>query len=639
MPRNSLCGLIALTSTLYAGLHADQDPSCGEGKRPMRITARHIEANGVGYNQGYTTLEAFFSPLEPWNNEWVPFLDLRGHLFNDGKPAANAGVGLRYLTSSRVWGANAYYDYRDTNRQHYNQISAGLESLGQIWDFRLNGYLPVGDKISPWYRPRFAKFQGHSLYVSRKREFAMRGANAEVGAHVDYFKDVPLYFAAGPYYLEGQGNVAWGGELRAAIDISDYVRLEGNTSYDRAFRWIGQGQLSLNFSFGGKRQVRQCKSSSCCMAMALSDRSLQRVDRNEIIALDHQRKTFQANLPYSFIFVNNLSSSTGTWESPYPTLQLAQANSAPGDVIYVLPGNGSPYDVSSLGANGFKMQQGQSLWGSSVSHAVATPYGMVTVPSLSAEMPTVLSTGTTSVVTMDNRCEVSGMHVVGSGVINGINASFTPIAGTSVEVMIDRNVVESSGAGPVAGISAANSGLGSMQAWIAGNQISSVSATGGGISFGVIANNLNSGSMTFSIADNQISNILSNGGGLSFGVATDNNGGSVTASITDNQFFNIVGGGGGSFGVLVQNNVSGSMTASIAGNKILNAPSLPQVGINVLNSAGAGPLCATLFGNDAEPSIVLFEDPTAGTFTLDSSTGKNTPVPTEVGTITPGNCP
>ena len=32
----------------------------------MRVTARHIESNGIGYNQGYTTLEGFFSPMSPW---------------------------------------------------------------------------------------------------------------------------------------------------------------------------------------------------------------------------------------------------------------------------------------------------------------------------------------------------------------------------------------------------------------------------------------------------------------------------------------------------------------------------------------------------------------------------------------------
>jgi hypothetical protein len=86
-------------------------PCCAVSPNPMRITARHIEEKGVGYNQGYTTVEGFFSLVEPLNESCIPFMDLRGHVFNNGKMAANGGLGVCYLTSSRIWGANAYYDY------------------------------------------------------------------------------------------------------------------------------------------------------------------------------------------------------------------------------------------------------------------------------------------------------------------------------------------------------------------------------------------------------------------------------------------------------------------------------------------------------------------------------------------------
>ena len=112
--RTALLGPIALISLCFAELPADieiaseptpsetmQPPppkpsSCGMSQKPMRITARHIESKGVGYDQGYTTLEGFFSPVECWNTRWTPFLDIRGHVFNNGKFAANAGVGVRY---------------------------------------------------------------------------------------------------------------------------------------------------------------------------------------------------------------------------------------------------------------------------------------------------------------------------------------------------------------------------------------------------------------------------------------------------------------------------------------------------------------------------------------------------------------
>jgi len=52
---------------------------------------------------------------------------------------------------------------------HYNQVSLGLESLGERWDFRANGYLPVGDKKSRLFDPKFDKFDDHSLIISQKK--------------------------------------------------------------------------------------------------------------------------------------------------------------------------------------------------------------------------------------------------------------------------------------------------------------------------------------------------------------------------------------------------------------------------------------------------------------------------------------
>lgn len=255
MRTNYLFSLLALTSLSLVHLHAEDpapDEPCGSTPKPMRMTTRHIEGNGIGYNKGYTTIEGFFAPYKVGN--WTPFLDVRGHVLNDGQLAANAGLGARYLTDSRIWGMNTYYDYRNSNHQHYNQVALGLESLGKIWDFRVNGYLPVGDKTSSSYDWDFDKYVGYNILLKGKREFAMKGLSSEAGFHIDHFKKLPIYFAAGPYYLEGKGKNVWGGQLRGALDLAENIRLEGNTSYDNVFKWVGQGQVSLIIPFGHKKR-------------------------------------------------------------------------------------------------------------------------------------------------------------------------------------------------------------------------------------------------------------------------------------------------------------------------------------------------------------------------------------------------
>ena len=75
----------------------DQDKEkatkCHSPYHSMHFGARHTEANGVGYNDGYTTLEGF--GIYDENESFMPFLDLRAHVFNNGKMAGNVGLGSR----------------------------------------------------------------------------------------------------------------------------------------------------------------------------------------------------------------------------------------------------------------------------------------------------------------------------------------------------------------------------------------------------------------------------------------------------------------------------------------------------------------------------------------------------------------
>jgi hypothetical protein len=379
--------------------------------RPMRVSVRYTTPRGIGYRPGYTTLEGFFSQV--YQERWVPFLDVRGHVFDDGRLAANAGLGCRYLADTRVWGFNAYYDYRKMSHQHYNQAAAGVESLGKVWDFRLNGYLPVGKKQSHFRHLKFKEFSGHTMYVRARRDSALAGANLEAGVHVDHYEAAPFYFNAGPYYLHGKGVTTWGGQLRGAVDLCDqYLRLEANVSYDHFFRWIGQAQMSVNVSFGKRVRLRK-SDCSCRCETALYARTEQRVDRNEIVPVARTHEFLAAidpatDEPYFFVFVDNMSSSNGTFESPYPTLLLAQNNSSPRDIIYVFPGNGT-----STGMNaGITLKDSQMLLGAGTKYKFNTTLGKVSIPPLAPIIPVLSNTGTTNpIVTLANNNRVSGLYI------------------------------------------------------------------------------------------------------------------------------------------------------------------------------------------------------------------------------------
>ena len=162
----------------FCVLHAEENSlccksqACGSNARAYSITVGHTEGSGIGYNQGYTSIDAYLAPLK-YNKEWSPYVDLSGHIFNNGRWAANAGLGIRYLNSI-AWGGNVYYDYRKTNHSHYNQIGVGLEAIGSFWSVHINGYLPFGKKKSPFFdsnineiigNAEFAYFQGNQIFL------------------------------------------------------------------------------------------------------------------------------------------------------------------------------------------------------------------------------------------------------------------------------------------------------------------------------------------------------------------------------------------------------------------------------------------------------------------------------------------
>lgn len=281
--------LCVLAATVCAA--ADECECCQEGPRSERISIRHIEAKGIGYHHGYSSLELFLTPLTTYC-KFMPFIDARGHIFNNGKFAANAGAGLRFLPEcvNQVFGFNAFYDYRNTRRQHYNQVSAGLEVLGERWDYRINGYLPVGKTKTHFFNYFFEFFpQINGFTLTAERQLAMKGGDAEVGYHFPEINCIELYSALGPYYYASRGNNevhTVGGRLRILGTFYTYFTVEAIVTYDHLFKWIGQGAIALNIPFGPHKIIRECECSIC-------DRMLQRVQHNEIIVLDKHRKSLK----------------------------------------------------------------------------------------------------------------------------------------------------------------------------------------------------------------------------------------------------------------------------------------------------------------------------------------------------------
>jgi hypothetical protein len=404
-------------SSMYS--NSDHPSECLSPYHRMHIGVRHNEARGVGYFDGYTTLEAF-GIYDEYSKYFMPFLDLRGHVFNSGKLAGNVGIGERTVIPciEHTFGSYLYYDVRSANHNlTVNQLSPGLELVGKRMEYRINGYFPVGSTKSHKYGYKFNDFSGHRIILKSHQQRAMTGGDAEVGVHITQSTHYDLYSAVGTYYFHASHASSWGGRTRLLGRYKEYVALEVAYSWDHLFRSIVQGSVALTYPFG-KKLKRTGKGCPQADDLLLSRASFA-PSRFEIPVVKRVRRHNKAinpatDRPWTVWFVDNTSSSRGTIGSPFPTLAQAQAASSPNDMIYVFSGDGTTTGMDS----GITLQDGQYFFGSGRSQQFPTTKGIKTISRMSKYRPTIAGT-----VTVNNDNVVSGFVISNGAIISANNAA------------------------------------------------------------------------------------------------------------------------------------------------------------------------------------------------------------------------
>jgi hypothetical protein len=529
---------IQLPSLTTQSRELSRESNCQEctGKTPsMSVSVRHIDPGGIGFKEGYTTLEGFFSLNK---GSYIPFLDLRGHVFNNGKYAANAGLGLRFVSGCRSYGINSYYDYRTTKHQHYNQIEVGLESIGEKFDIFINGYLPVGSKKSPFFAKEkttmneisgeefdFGFFSGNNLFLTatsgsitssmitrKKVEFAMKGIEGFFRFTLPARNNFFVSAGAGPYYYKGDyGKHAVGGKGIVSATWKNSITARVIGSYDNLFHGKVQGEVGFTWTFGPRESQKRRKNSGDCCIPLFSQKLVSSPVINEIIVLDkhHIKKTSQVvtslagttaiaidpstGLPYTFWFVNNTSSSAGTFESPFPTLLAAQNASSASDVIYVFAGDGTTKGMD-LGIN---LKNFQRLLGASIPQSLPTTQGLIVIPPQGSLMPSITAPFGASVVNVAGNNSISGFQIAtdAAGTING-SYCIGSVSSDTANLFVSNNILTANNG--AVGIFPNNP---SGQITIVGNQLNSADMLG---TFGMYFAQTN-GFGTYNIENNIVS--------------------------------------------------------------------------------------------------------------------------------------
>lgn len=321
-----------------------------------------------------------------------------------------------------------------------HQIGAVLEVLSRHVDLRLNGYYPFsGTKTITTFI--FERFIGNSAVIRRKARLSLPSIQGEVGFPIPGTQIIDLYFAIGPYYLFNQhtggqfgisSHNTWGGKDRLTAQVYEGIFLGIEGTYDGIFHGTFQGYVAFslplgpaNIRTGGCLWRKWYNSPKCCSEAHMARRLTQDVQRNEIIPVRRRERNDipfinpDTGLPFHFIFVDNTSSSLGTFESPFSTLAAAQASSNPGDIIYLFPGDGTTMGNDT----GFAMQTSQMLSGTGTELRV----GGVSIPPLTpGRMPMMTNTAGDGVNLADFTTvqglfinDPTGVGINAAGTING----------------------------------------------------------------------------------------------------------------------------------------------------------------------------------------------------------------------------
>ncbi len=353
------------------------------------LDIRHRDPKGVGYETGYTTIDYFLT--HRFGKPQFLF-NVRGHVFNNAQFAANGGFGFRFpwMNEKLLFGANLFYDFRSAHHILAHQAGAGLEFLHKSVDLRFNGYYPFGGDRS-YEEKQFKRFTGNEIIIDQKIVSTLPKIEAEVG--------LPFgngwYLAGGPYYLFREkrhgthlGN-AWGGGLRLRLNLGKYLWVEGQVTHDSIFNTRGQGVIALRIlGFPAKEKGRNLWNVP--------------IFRSEIIPLEKKKREValyeggEDDL-FRVLFVDNtFVGGDGTFEAPFSSLKEAEANSQPGDVIYVFPGDGTPHNMDEgiiLKEDQLIASSGAPLEMGDVVIPPMTPGAIPSITNIHPDEPVVLNPG------------------------------------------------------------------------------------------------------------------------------------------------------------------------------------------------------------------------------------------------------
>lgn len=428
------CFLILIT---LATIAAAETAKAQDAPDPWmtRISARHVAGEGVGHTNSYSSLDWFVPLLPAESDSTMWFGDVRGLIFNDGEFGSNMGSGYRWFVEdqNRIYGINGYWDTRKDNSLLFNQAGIGVESLGQIFDFRANGYTPA---VYDTYQHQLgtAYFQDNRLFVASTA--ALSGMDAEAGVNFPTFYQISTSLFGGGYYYDSNHTIAAAGwRVRAEAMFRDFVVVGVSVQDDELFGQTVNGMIELRHTVfhratlarrSMRHKFRDADGSSDGQTVRhrLADPVYRR--QNIVLKEESARPATFGGAPLNFVHVVPGGAGDGTFENPYGTISTAMLDPLAGSGVVYTPYGGTFTENVTMTA-------GSTLFSNGPRQFVNADFGSVPLPfsgansSLTALPSTILGDVTLADNTVLNGFDVqggvSGANVLGVSLANNRVAS------------------------------------------------------------------------------------------------------------------------------------------------------------------------------------------------------------------------
>lgn len=313
----------AITLCLLPAMAQDGSPAW-----ITRLSGKHVAGEGVGHTDGYTSLE-WFLPLDPDSRSTMWFADIAGLIFERDSFGANIGLGYRSFVpeQNRVYGLNAYWDMQQDNGLLFNQAALGFESLGEVFDVRINGYTPTVNDASQ-YLP--FSFVGHNLLFREMN--ALSGVDYETGINLPAWRSIRAFVGAGGYYFDSSKTAAAAGwRVRAELAFEDTVAaqfvVQDDDLFGRTYNVVVEVRSLLRHRTPARVPMDPLfrNPQGTGDGRTVMHRLADPVHRQQNIVLHRREEIAEdtSGTPLTFLHVVSGAAGDGSFEAPYGTLTAA----------------------------------------------------------------------------------------------------------------------------------------------------------------------------------------------------------------------------------------------------------------------------------------------------------------------------